>query len=90
MGPRLKQSVRRAAHICETMRRRGLVRIHDPRFPSPSSPPPPVAAAGCVAMAGPAPPAHLFQEVDQAGTAALPMVVAAQGLHTAEGLRLGG
>lgn len=40
VGPRLKQSVRRAAHICETMRRGGLVRIHDPRFPSPSSPPP--------------------------------------------------
>lgn len=33
---------------------------------------------------------HLLQEVGQAGTAALPMLVAAQGLHTAEGLRLGG
>lgn len=33
---------------------------------------------------------HLLQEAGQAGTAALPMLVAAQGLHTAEGLRLGG
>lgn len=43
-----------------------------------------------MAIPGPTPPAHLFQEADQAGTAALPMLVAAQGLHTAEGLRLGG
>lgn len=73
------------------MRCRRFVRIHDHRF-TPLSSPPPVAAACCVAMAvaGPALAAHLFQEADQAGTAALPMLVAAQGLHTAEGLRLGG
>lgn len=54
--------------------------------------PRPVAAAGCVAMvgAGVALSGHLLQEAGQAGTAALPMLVAAQGLHTAEGLRLGG
>lgn len=54
--------------------------------------PRPVVAAGCMAMvgAGLALPRHLLQEVGQAGTAALPMLVAAQGLHTAEGLRLGG
>lgn len=51
-----------------------------------------VAAAGCLAIvgAGLALPGHLLQEAGQAGTAALPMLVAAQGLHTAEGLRLGG
>lgn len=54
--------------------------------------PRPVAAAGRVAMvgAGMALSGHLLQEAGQAGTAALPMLVAAQGLHTAEGLRLGG
>lgn len=54
--------------------------------------PRPVAPAGCVAMvgAGLALPGHLLQEAGQAGTAALPMLVAAQGLHTAEVLRLGG
>lgn len=53
---------------------------------------PPVAAAGGVATVGAdlALPCHLLQEEGQAGTAALPMLVAAQGLHTAEGLRLGG
>lgn len=56
----------------------------------PLSSPPPVAAAAGVARPGPALAAHLLQEADQAGTAALPMLVAAQGLHTAEGLRLGG
>lgn len=67
------------------------MRIHNHCF-TPASSPPPVAAAGCVAMAGAglALPGHLFQDADQAGTAALPMLVAAQGLHTAEGLRLGG
>lgn len=34
-------------------------------------------------------PRHLLQEVGQAGTAALPMLEAAQGLHTAEGLGWG-
>lgn len=54
--------------------------------------PRPVAAAGRVAVvdAGLALSRHLFQEAGQAGTAALAMLVAAQGLHTAEGLRLGG
>lgn len=33
---------------------------------------------------------HLLQEAGQAGTAALPMLVAAQGFHAAEVLRLGG
>lgn len=49
--------------------------------------PRPVAAAGCVAIvgAGLALPGHSLQEGGQAGTAALPMLVAAQGLHTAEG-----
>lgn len=55
---------------------------------------PPVAVARRVAAvmvgAGPALPGHVLQEVGQAGTAALPMLVAAQGLHTAEGLGLGG
>jgi len=49
---------------------------------------PPVAAAGHVAIAGAglAASRHFSQEADQAGPAALPMLVAAQGLHTAEGL----
>lgn len=53
---------------------------------------PPVAAAGCVAIAGAgfAMSSHLVQEAGQAGTATLPLLVAAQGLHTAEGLRWGG
>lgn len=49
-----------------------------------------VAAVGVVVGAGPALPGHVLQEVGHAGTAALPMLVAAQGLHTAEGLVLGG
>lgn len=56
---------------------------------------PPVAvarrvAAAVVVGAGPALPGHVLQEAGQAGTAALAMLVAAQGLHTAEGLGLGG
>lgn len=84
-----KQSVRSAADIFKNVRCRGLLRIHDHCF-MPLSSPPPVAAAAGVAWRGPALAAHLLQEADQAGTAALPMLVAAQGLHTAEGLRLGG
>lgn len=85
------RTIRTAAHIFESMRRWGFMRIHNHCF-MPSSSPPPVAAAGCVATvgAGLALPRHLLQEVGQAGAAALPMLVAAQGLHTAEGLRLGG
>lgn len=54
--------------------------------------PRPVVAAGCVAIvgAGLAVSSHLLQEAGQAGTAALPMLVAAQGFHAAEVLRLGG
>lgn len=50
--------------------------------------PRPVAAAGCVAMvgAGLASPGYLLQEAGQAGTAAMPLLVAAQGLHTAEAI----
>lgn len=78
-----------AAEICESKRRRSFIRIHN--FLSLVSFPP-VAATRRLAMvgAGLALPGHLLQEAGQAGTAALPMLVAAQGLHTAEGLRLGG
>ncbi|TNN53074.1 hypothetical protein EYF80_036709 [Liparis tanakae] len=53
---------------------------------------PPVAAAGRLEIvgAGLAASRHLSQEAGQAGAAALAVLVAAQGLHTAEGLRLGG
>lgn len=49
--------------------------------------PPPVGVGGRVAMvgAGLAVSRHLLQQPCQAGTATLPMLVAAQGLHTAEG-----
>lgn len=50
--------------------------------------PTPVAVA--TVGTGLAPASHLLQEAGQAGTAALPMLVTAQGLHTAEGLGRGG
>lgn len=72
------------------MRRRRSVGVRSARSGPPVAVARRVAAVVVVVGAGPALPGHVLQEVGHAGTAALPMLVAAQGLHTAEGLVLGG